>query len=241
MIIDRHSPSSLNKFAASPSMYVMEKILGMKQAVGALAHRGTAVEYGVSTGLADLKLDPDACVEAALERYDYLTSVDDPKKADVRVDIPPMTKMALDELRQYGTPTRTQYFCEWRPEGLKYPIIGYLDYAWDDLGVLTDLKTTQSCPKAIKPSHARQVALYATSNNLAGKVTYVTGKRRATYDVDNIQQHRNALHRIAINCERFLALSDDPEFYLGILAPDIEHYFFAPEEVRKAAFNLWGI
>ena len=42
-------------------------------------------------------------------------------------------------------------------------------------------------------------------------------------------------------CERFLALSDDPEFYVGIVAPDIEHYYFAPLEVRKAAFELWGI
>ena len=223
-------------------MYVMERILGMKQAVGATAHRGTAVEYGVAAGLLDLDLDPDDCIAASLKRYDELmTFSKDDRKAEIREDIPSMTRMALDELRQYGTPTRVQHFCEWRPDGLKYPIVGYLDFAWDDLGVLTDLKTTQACPKKVRPSHARQVALYATSNNLSGRVTYVTGKRRATYDVENIQQHRDALHRIALSCERFLALSDDPEFFVSIVAPDIEHYFFAPAEVRQAAFDLWGI
>ena len=34
-----HSPSSLNQFAASPALFVLERILGLKQVVGAPAHR----------------------------------------------------------------------------------------------------------------------------------------------------------------------------------------------------------
>jgi hypothetical protein len=55
MRIERHSPSSLNLFCASPAMSVLERILGHHQPVGAPAHRGTAVEDGVTVGL----LDPD--------------------------------------------------------------------------------------------------------------------------------------------------------------------------------------
>ena len=54
MLIVRHSPSSLNLFAASPAMWVLEKILGIKQPVGVPAHRGVAVEDGVVVGLNNL-------------------------------------------------------------------------------------------------------------------------------------------------------------------------------------------
>ena len=40
----QHSPSALNLFAAEPSMFVLERILGIKQTVGAVAHRGSAIE-----------------------------------------------------------------------------------------------------------------------------------------------------------------------------------------------------
>ena len=44
----RHSPSALNLFAASPSMFVLERIVGLEQPVGVPAHRGVAVEDGVT-------------------------------------------------------------------------------------------------------------------------------------------------------------------------------------------------
>jgi hypothetical protein len=186
----------------------LERILGKKQAVGAVAHRGTAVEAGVAVGLADPAADPKACVEAALAKYDTLMALSgDPRKDDVRKGIPAMVELALDELRPYGIPTRVQDYIEWRPEGLHCPIVGYLDFAWDQHGILTDLKTTEACPSQIRTAHARQVALYASSDNMAARVTYVTPKKRATYEAENLRDHRAALHRIALACERFLALS----------------------------------
>ncbi len=50
MKIERHSPSSLNLFAAAPAMYVMERILGHRQPMGVPAHRGTGAEAGVTLG-----------------------------------------------------------------------------------------------------------------------------------------------------------------------------------------------
>jgi hypothetical protein len=242
MKMERHSPSSLNLFATSPALYVLERILGKKQAVGAVAHRGTAVEAGVAVGLADPAADPKACVEAALAKYDTLMALSgDPRKDDVRKGIPAMVELALDELRPYGIPTRVQDYIEWRPEGLHCPIVGYLDFAWDQHGILTDLKTTEACPSQIRTAHARQVALYASSDNMAARVTYVTPKKRATYEAENLRDHRAALHRIALACERFLALSDDPMFFAGIVVPDVDHFYFAPPLVRQAAFELWGV
>ena len=48
---DHHSASSTSLFCASPAMWVAEKLLGLRQPVGAPAHRGVAVEDGVTHGL----------------------------------------------------------------------------------------------------------------------------------------------------------------------------------------------
>ena len=242
MKIERHSPSSLNLFASSIAMYVLERVLGHKQPVGAIAHRGTAVEHGVAQGLLDLKLGNDVCIDKALQKYDELTTFSgDHRKDDLRTGIPGMVTHGLDELRPYGTPTRVQDYIEWRPEGLHCPIVGYLDFAWDQHGIITDLKTTEACPSKIRPQHARQVAFYAATDNLRAGITYVTSKKRATYGVENIMQHRAALHRIALTAERFLSLSDDPMFFASIVAPDVDSFYFAPPEVREHAYKLWGI
>jgi PD-(D/E)XK nuclease superfamily len=238
----RHSPSSLNLFAASPAMFTLEKILGIRQPVGAPAHRGTAVEDGVTHGLMNPGASLDECLHVALKKYDTISALSgDKRREDYRADISDMIKSALEELRPYGVPSHCQTFIEWKPEGLKYPIVGYSDYHWQDHNITTDLKTTEKLPSSIKVTHARQVALYVTSNNAAARITYVTPKKRATYAVENIDAHRNALHQMALRCEAFLALSDDPEFFKKITVPDLESFYWNGPPARQLAFEIWGI
>src|ERR1700761_5868057 len=102
----RHSPSSLNLFAASPAMFTLEKILGLRQPVGAPAHRGTAVEDGVTHGL----LNPSAaladCHAVAFKKYDTITALSpDKRREEYRETIPAMVDSALAELRPYGIPS----------------------------------------------------------------------------------------------------------------------------------------
>ncbi len=239
MKFTRHSPSSLNLFCASPSTFVLEKILGKRQVMGAPAHRGTAVEDGVTHGLMNPKAALEDCAEVALKKYDSITGLSlDKRNDDFRLSIPGMVKLALEELRPYGIPSHTQSFIEWKPEGLRYPIVGYSDYHWADHNITTDLKTTGSMPSQVKIGHARQVALYVTSNNAAARVTYITPKKRATYAIDNINAHRTALHQIALKCEAFLALSDDPEFFVSITAPDYESFYWGGP-ARQVGFDHW--
>ena len=75
MLIEHHSPSSLNLFCASPAMFVLEKVLGRRQPVGAPAHRGTAVEDGVTHGLLNPKADIEECSAVAIKRYDTLMAL----------------------------------------------------------------------------------------------------------------------------------------------------------------------
>lgn len=240
MKIERHSPSSLNLFCASPSMFVLERILGVRQPVGSPAHRGVAVEEGVTVGLMNPDAPLQSCFEAALKKYDTISALSgDKRREEYRADIPDMVTFALKELRPYGIPTNCQGFIEWRPEGLKCPIVGYYDYHWAEHNITVDLKTTEKMPSSVKIPHARQVALYVTSNNADARATYVTPKKCTTYQIENIDAHRQALHQIALRCEAFLALSDDPEFFTSITAPDFESFYWSGP-ARQIGFERWG-
>lgn len=223
-------------------MFVLERILGRRQPVGVPAHRGIAVEAGVAWGLAYPFADREECEAEALKRYDTITALSgDPRREDYRKTVPAMVASALDELRPYGVPSQCQGFVEWKPDGLQFPIVGYFDFAWEQHGIIVDLKTTEKLPSQIKMAHARQVALYCASDNYSGRLSYVTPKKRATYLLENVREHRNALHQIALKVEAFLALSEDPEFFVNITAPDTESFYWSPPEARQAAFATWGV
>lgn len=242
MKFERHSPSSLNLFCASREMFVLEKIIGRRQPVGSPAHRGTAVEDGVTVGLLNPAASFESCADTALKKYDAITALSgDKRRDDYRETIPGMVQSALEELRPYGVPSHCQQFVSWQPEGLKYPIVGYLDYRWEQHGILVDLKTTEKLPSSIKIPHARQVALYATmtGDNVDARLTYCTPKKRATYQLENVRDHLTALHQIALRCERFLALSDDPQFFVDITAPDYDSFYWGGP-ARQVGFDVWG-
>lgn len=237
-----HSPSSLNLFAAAPAMWVLEKVLGLKQPVGVPAHRGVAVEDGVTLGLLNPDASLEACVDVAYTRYDTITAMStDDRREKYRANIPDMIKQALAELRPYGVPSHTQSLVEWKPEGLTLPIIGYFDFHWSDHNITTDLKTTERMPSEVKVNHAKQVSLYVTSNNAGARVTYCTPKKCQTYAVDNIDAHRAALYQVALRVERFLSLSDDPQFYVDITAPDLDSFYWTSPAARQLAYEHWHI
>jgi len=241
MNIERHSPSSLNLFAASPAMFVLERVLNLKQPVGAPAHRGTAVKAGVAQGLLAPEATLDACVETATVKYDTLMALSpDQRKEKYRAGIPGMVSQALDELRPYGAPSGTQGFVTWHPEGLRHPIVGYYDFMWADSGLIIDLKTSEKMPSEIKIAHARQVSLYAMSDNMDARLTYATPKKITTFRLENVREHREALLRIARNVEEFLSLSEDPQYFLKITAPDLDSFYW-DGPARQVAYEHWRI
>jgi hypothetical protein len=238
----RHSPSALNLFAAEPAMFVLERVLGEKQPVGVPAHRGVAVEDGVTRGLMDMMAPIRNCVDVALNKYDALTCLSgDPRCPAYRETIGDMVERAVTELRQYGVPTRTQGFVEWKPNVLELPIVGYFDYEFAQHGIIADLKTTERMPSEIKTGHARQVALYAQSDNIDARLIYVTPKKMMPYRLENIRENRKALLRIAQTVERFLALSDDPEYFVSITMPDLDSFYWTNPQARQLAFTYWGV
>jgi len=239
----RHSPSSLNLFCAAPAMFVLEKIVGRRQQVGAPAHRGTAVEDGVTAGLLNPDLPIAECVAVANKKYDTITALSpDARNAEFRATMPAMIEGALAELRPYGIPSACQGAVTWHPDDLRCPIFGYFDYHWDNLGVIVDLKTSATMPSQIKISHARQASFYAhctAGDNADARIAYVTPKKKAVYGVENIRDHLDALHKIALSCERFLSLSEDPQFFVDLICPDYEAFYWGGP-TRQIGYETWG-
>lgn len=249
MILEHHSPSSCNLFAAQPAMFVLEKVLGFRQAVGVTAHRGVAVEAGVSYGLIKREsVTLGDCYNEALQRYDELTALStDERVKKVRDTISDMVAQGLLELNDYGVPDGLQGKVEWRPEGLKLPIIGYYDFFWKYHNLVTDLKTTERMPSAIKIPHARQVALYAhclhseDGSPAEGRITYVTPKKTITYGLEETGAHLLALYQIALKIEKFMSVSDDPQYFIDVTVPDLESFYWGSPEARSLAFQYWKI
>jgi hypothetical protein len=238
---NHHSPSKANLFAAQPAMWVLEVILALKQPVSLPAHRGVAVEDGVTAGLANLDEPLANCIDVALTKFDTLTAMSgDPRQDKYRASVPDMVKAALTELRQYGKPSAMQRRVEVKHDDLAYPILGFLDYEWDHHGILLDLKTSEKMPGQIKTNHARQVAHYS-GGNMEARIAYVTPRKLEVYGLENIAEHRQSLVAICKRIEKFRSLSDDPDFFVSITVPDVDSFYWSSPAARALAFQIWGI
>jgi hypothetical protein len=244
--IDHLSPSSLNAWAMQPALWVMERLLGIRAPVSCAAHRGTAVEQGVTLGLVNPDMSVSECKREALLRFDELAAFSgDPRKQKHREEVPGMVENALLELRQYGVPDRVQEKVSHLLPGLPVPVIGYLDFAWiSQHGIVADLKTSERLPSAIADAHARQGALYVHRSNYEMRFAYITAKsttpKVAVYVLLDAQRHMRDLIVIGRRLERFLSLSRDPHELAGLLCPNLEHFVFNDPTTRANARQCFG-
>jgi hypothetical protein len=130
------------------------------------------------------------------------------------------------------------------------PVVGFIDWRFDNHGLIVDLKTSERLPSAISLSHARQGAIYARAHgNYGMRFAYVkpsAGKkdRRAVivYELDRIEIDRQlaALRQIALRLERFLALSNDPAELCGLIVPDYERFHWTNPITRARGAEIYG-
>lgn len=238
------SASQINQFASSPALWVLERVLKRRSPVGSAAHRGTACEEGIVAGLQNQGLTADYCAEIALAKFRSLTALSrDPNREKEQQAIPGIVAQGLKELRPYGIPSQTQGKIEYRFDGLSIPLIGYYDLLYDDHGMVIDIKTQLRLASEIKQGHARQVAIYKAglgNDNLDARISYITDKRAATYQLENHREHAEALRKIALTMQRFVALSRDPMELVGLVAPDYDHFFWNDPVARQNGFETWG-
>ena len=123
-------------------MFVLERLLKKRGAVGPAAHRGTAVEAGIVHGLMTGADANESAAKASAE-FALLTASMTGDKVDKEARaVPEMTRLGYAELIPYGKPTAMQGRVERRVDGLGVPIMGFFDLCWEQHGILLD-KTTQ--------------------------------------------------------------------------------------------------
>lgn len=227
------SPSSLNLYAANPSLWVGRYMMGWKDEMGPAGHRGTSVETGLDLWL--FERDPAKAEIVALNRFADLTGgqADEDHGAE-RAMIPGMLAQAILALKHVPKPVGRQLKIEHWANGVEVPIIGYVDYLWEEYGI--DLKTTKACPSSIKPDHGRQVATYAAAKQRPFKVLYVTAKKSnlITLSDNEAAMHLRDLERQARAIRHLLARSDDGADAAKFFAPDPSDFRWSIQLLEKA-------
>lgn len=249
--ISHLSASSLNLWATAPSVWAMERLLGYRSPTSAAMARGKAVEEGVHLGLLDPEKQPEDCAAHALGLFDHeMALVPDDKRDGERASIPGYVEHGLKELRQYGIPTGYQDRIELRLDDVPVPLIGFIDWRFDQHGLIIDLKTSERLPGAISLSHSRQGAIYARAlGNYAIRFAYVKpvagkkdGRAVCVYELEIAEVDRQliALRQIALRLERFLSLSTDARELCGLIVPDYERFHWNNPVTRANGAEVYG-
>ncbi len=249
--IEHLSASSLNLWAAEPAVWAMERLLGHRSPPSALMARGKAVEDGVHAGLIDKALALEACAQRALAAYDREMALNpDERRDSERALIPGYVEHGLGELRQYGVPSAYQDRIELRLDDVPVPVIGFIDWRFDEHGLVVDLKTSERLPSAISLSHARQGAIYASAHgNYGMRFAYVKptagkkdGRAVVVYELERAEIDRQiaALREIALRLDRFLNLSSDARELCRLLVPDYERFRWTNPTTRARGAEIYG-
>ena len=249
--IDHLSPSAINAWINSPSLFVLERLLGFWGQMGASAHRGTATEVGVSAGLFDHTLTAQACTELALPVFDCLTALSsDPKRQTERDAIPGMVAQGLT-LRERGVPIMPnepgrfgqapQHKIEITLEDVPVPVIGYLDWLYDDC--IVDLKSTLRVPTSMSEPHLRQASVYKTHHKQRRvHFLYVSDKKAALHSLtrDGYDVAMRELIGASKRLERFLGLSADKHELAAIVPHSSETFYFNDPGTKAKAREIFG-
>lgn len=235
------SASSVNLFAAEPTLWVMERLLGKKGSVGSSAHRGTACETGIVHGLLNPAADLAECQAEALKQYDRLTALStSANKEKERAGIPGIVEQGLLKLRPAGIPDEIQQRINVKLDGVPVPFIGYVDVGWTKHGIRLDIKTQFRLASEISAAHARQVSLYVHGTNFTGRLAYFTPLKNAVYVLEDVPAHISAVRQIALRMEKLLSISRDPHEIAGLMVPNYDSFYWSDSATRAAGREVFG-
>jgi hypothetical protein len=234
--IDHLSASSLNLYAEEPAFWTLIYLHKFQDERGADAWRGHAVEAGLDHWL--YKRDAPQALLVALNRFEEQALGDLDDKVDrERGKIRPMLERACEALQGYREPIARQLRIEHRFEGIEVPVIGYVDYEWEDEGL--DLKTTSRMPTEMPPRHARQIGLYSVARKRPYSALYVTDKKACIKSVDEPETHVKRLEWYAHSVRRLLSVFPDKHEASRIFAPHFDSFYWKHDTAKEAAKEIW--
>lgn len=162
------SPSKLNLFRNSPSMFTCTYGFGKKQSASPAMWRGIYVEDAVVEVLTQKK-DIEQAIKDAKAKFQEKYFVFDQKCEREYKAMEGMIQTSCDALADFGIPE----FQDGKQEMINIEIadedwsiegIGYLDLVFPN-GQIIDLKTTHQCPSTMSADHMLQRAFYQTARS----------------------------------------------------------------------------
>ena len=235
--IDHLSVSSLALFRNEPALWVARYLYKVKDESGVPAWRGNAVEAGLNQALAGE--DDDTSIAVALSNFEKEANgeVTDEIEAE-RANIPSMVRLVATNLRPLGRPLTTQRRVERCIPGIEVPIIGYVDYEWDEF--IVDLKSTLRMPSAPRGDHAVQVVSYGDTLNKRPGLIYVTPKKFQRFNQDSmdLDDARWVLRRSALALRITLEVAADREEAAQLQVPKFDDFRWS-DATKQAAREIW--
>ena len=238
--INHLSASSLNLWANEPAFWTLRYLHNMRDEMGAAAKRGIAVEAGLDEFLFRRDADLSDCVDVAVHNYrlNTLGILDDEHEKEFALILPMLTQ-AIGALRNAPPVIARQLKFECWIDGIPVPVIGFLDYVFEDQSIV-DLKTTARLPSAPRPDHLRQAAIYAYARQAPVSLLYVTDKKHARYHAspDQVAEGIADVTRIARSLARVLAASETAADVAEFVTPKFDSFYWT-EETKTQARSIW--
>lgn len=239
--IDHLSFSNLNLYHEEPAKWCLRYLFKVRDDAGPAAWRGSAVEAGLDWWLYQ-RNDPEAVQDALTKAH---ARFEDDAKGEIRDDIDkerdalePMLNRAIERATHFTTPDARQLQLDYWIEGIEIPLDLRIDYVWPD--VVRDLKTTHKLE--VRPSHERQISLYAKAKKRRAELLYVTTKRSELIEIpqDRIDLHVRTIERLAHSVRALLSMCPDKDAAASMFVPNYDHYYhWKNADLKKAAMEIW--
>lgn len=234
--IDHLSASSLNMYAEEPAFWTLVYLHKVRDEGGPRTWRGSAVEAALDHWL--FKRDLPHALQIATTRFEEEAQGDlDDLVEKERTKLHQMVEQACGALHKKPEPIARQLKIEHYFDGIEVPLIGFIDYEWEDEGI--DLKTVSRLPSEMPPRHCRQLSLYARARGKPYKALYVTDKRHDIKSVDDADTHVKRLEWYAHSVRRLLSVFPDKTDASLIFAPKFESYYWSNDVHKEAARQIW--
>jgi len=205
------SASSINTWAKAPDVWVADKLFGIRNPVGAAAHRGNAVEAALINILA-YGVEKNEAINQAIEAFNSKTALlGDAKTESERSSIAAFVECGLQALSEYGQPffeaggKQSKIELLARGAGWELPVIGFLDLVYPRHGLVIDIKTTHKAPSTMSADHNRQAAIYRkASGNAQVRFLYITPKKTTWHECTDVEGTLSEIKQILNEQEEFL-------------------------------------
>tara|TARA_R100000388_G_scaffold33067_1_gene25775 strand:+ start:245 stop:985 length:741 start_codon:yes stop_codon:yes gene_type:complete len=231
------SPSSINTYINDKSQWIMRYLFGIKSFSGASAMRGIALEHVLAEKQEKGFFDFDMldtkfvglCGEAGIDLQESRTEKE-------RKSLQSYGKI-LDEKFKYKKLEDYQKKVEVQLDDLPIPIIGYIDFLFDN--TIVDLKTTSRIPSKPTEAQKRQMALYSMAYpDKKVDLFFASHKDSKKFSLRSLSAYKKQITKVAFTIQRFLSLSEDKHTLAQYEYPNTDSWMWS-DKMKKEAEKIW--